>query len=247
MGKYDLSTRIIPGQKAFSLFTRRSNHRPIHGFRLRRPDPNGPWEPEEDWFKAALSKAGKLVPLTSLTPPEIQKNHEKWIYKHMYQDERCALMHAKQGRDEDYLLPQDGVNRDQLIASLGRLSSYIRKLIEAHPDLGVRYRGGHLTDAARRLGAQAVFHDHVVVVSDDAGPVNPQGVNAISETAAIVELQSGAPTEDPDDPGFWTVLAPLRRRGSEHVDGHPEVRSEADQRRWPGVRSVRAFRSAESW
>src|SRR6185437_11095700 len=32
--KYDLSTRIIPGQKAFSLFTRRSNHRPIHGFRL---------------------------------------------------------------------------------------------------------------------------------------------------------------------------------------------------------------------
>jgi putative DNA primase/helicase len=35
VGKYDLSTRIIPGQKAFSLFTRRSNHRPIHGFRLR--------------------------------------------------------------------------------------------------------------------------------------------------------------------------------------------------------------------
>ena len=33
--KYDLSTRISPGQKAFSLFTRRSNHRPIHGFRLR--------------------------------------------------------------------------------------------------------------------------------------------------------------------------------------------------------------------
>ncbi len=28
MDKYDLSTRIIPGQKAFSLFTRRSNHRP---------------------------------------------------------------------------------------------------------------------------------------------------------------------------------------------------------------------------
>src|SRR6185312_15184224 len=37
--KYDLSTRIIPGQKAFSLFTRRSNHRPIHGFRLRRLEP----------------------------------------------------------------------------------------------------------------------------------------------------------------------------------------------------------------
>ena len=170
-------------------------------FGLRRPDPNGPWEPEKDWFMAALSEAGKLVPLASLTPPEVQ-NHEKWIYKHMYQDERCALMHAKQGRDEDYLLPQDGVNRDQLIDSLGRLSSYIRELIEAHPHLGVRYRGGYLTDAARRLGAQAVVGGHVVVVSDDTGPVNPQGANPISEAAAIVGLQSGAPTADPDDPGF---------------------------------------------
>ena len=43
MDKYDLSTRIIPGQKAFSLFTRRSNHRPIHGFRLRE---YGETEPE---------------------------------------------------------------------------------------------------------------------------------------------------------------------------------------------------------
>src|SRR4029453_17998326 len=34
VGKYDVSTRIIPGQKAFSLFTRRSNHQPIHGLRL---------------------------------------------------------------------------------------------------------------------------------------------------------------------------------------------------------------------
>src|SRR5215207_6730527 len=30
----DFSTRIVPVQKAFSLFTRRSKHRPIHGFRL---------------------------------------------------------------------------------------------------------------------------------------------------------------------------------------------------------------------
>lgn len=36
MDKYDVSTRIVPGQKAFSLFTRRSNHRPIHGFRLKQ-------------------------------------------------------------------------------------------------------------------------------------------------------------------------------------------------------------------
>src|SRR5271165_3704775 len=34
LDNYDVSTRIFPGQKAFSLFTRRSNPRPIHGFRL---------------------------------------------------------------------------------------------------------------------------------------------------------------------------------------------------------------------
>jgi hypothetical protein len=174
----------------------------------RRPDPNGdpngPWEPEGDWFKAALSEAEKLVPLANLTKPGIT-NHTNWVYKHMYQRERCALMHAKQGRDEDYLLPQDGVNRDQLIASLGRLSSYIRKLIEAH--LSVPYKGGYLADAARKGIAQAVVGDHLVVVSDDAGPLNPRGVDPISEAAAIVELQSGAPTAVPGDPGFWTVLA----------------------------------------
>ena len=35
-GQNDVTTRIFPAQKAFSLFTRRSDNRPIHGFRLRR-------------------------------------------------------------------------------------------------------------------------------------------------------------------------------------------------------------------
>jgi hypothetical protein len=34
LDKIDINTRIVPVQKAFSLFTRRSHHRPIHGFRL---------------------------------------------------------------------------------------------------------------------------------------------------------------------------------------------------------------------
>ena len=34
-GPHDVSTRIVPAQKAFSLFTRRSDNRPIHGFGLR--------------------------------------------------------------------------------------------------------------------------------------------------------------------------------------------------------------------
>src|SRR5271166_1440648 len=39
LDNYDVSTRIFPGQKAFSLFTRRSNPRPIHGFRLSGIEP----------------------------------------------------------------------------------------------------------------------------------------------------------------------------------------------------------------
>src|SRR5271166_6310108 len=34
LDKIDINTRIVPAQKAFSLFTRRSHHRPIHGSRL---------------------------------------------------------------------------------------------------------------------------------------------------------------------------------------------------------------------
>ena len=52
-------------------------------FGLRRPDPNGPWEPEKDWFMAALSEAGKLVPLASLTPPEVQKPREVDLQAHV--------------------------------------------------------------------------------------------------------------------------------------------------------------------
>ena len=41
LDKIDIDTRIVPVQKALSLFTRRSNHRPIHGFRLRVVDRRG--------------------------------------------------------------------------------------------------------------------------------------------------------------------------------------------------------------
>ena len=42
LDKIDFNTRIVPVQKAFSLFTRRSHHRPIHGFRLSsKHDPVG--------------------------------------------------------------------------------------------------------------------------------------------------------------------------------------------------------------
>ncbi|MDG4668652.1 hypothetical protein [Mycobacterium sp. 236(2023)] len=80
------------------------------------------WETEESWFTAALEEAHKLVSLESLTPPNVT-NHRKWIYKHIYQRERSALMHAKRG--QGYLLPHDAASKAELTESLGRLWEYV--------------------------------------------------------------------------------------------------------------------------
>ena len=90
---------------------------------------NTPWETEHYWFMDALDQADKLVPLANLTPPETT-NRKKWIDRHIYSAERSALMHAKRG--QNYLLPHDAADRAELIESLGRLSDYIKNLIDQH-------------------------------------------------------------------------------------------------------------------
>jgi len=164
--------------------------------------PNGRWEGEKHWFMDALSQADQLAPLADLTPPGTQ-DHKAWIYTNIYQAQRSGLMHAKRGRG--YLLPQDGTNRTQLIASSRELWSYIRKLIKAH--LGGRFSTSYVVDGARGAVAQSQLRSHVVVVSDDAKSANPLDVNWLSEDAATVELQSDQPTRSTDDPGYWTLLA----------------------------------------
>jgi hypothetical protein len=173
-------------------------------FGITLPGAKSKRESETAWFKAALSEADKLVSVADLTDPGVT-NHQKWVYRHMYEGERCALMHAKQGGQGPYLLPQEGVNRHQLVTSLGRLSSYLRRLIDAHLDL--RYMGNYWADVARRASAEAVLNALRVVVSDDPAPVDPAGGNPISGDSETVELQHETPTEDIDDPGLWTVLA----------------------------------------
>lgn len=174
-------------------------------FGLLPPAQNNSLESETEWFKAALGAAEALVPLTDLTPDDVT-NHKKWIYRHMYQDLRCALMHAKQGRNQDYFLPQGQVDRDDLIASLGKLSWYIGSLIEAH--LGVRRsRGTFMSTYMRGEIAKGVLRDHAVVVSDDPQPLIRHGQNFISDDAMTIELTNSAPVEDPDSPGLWTSLA----------------------------------------
>jgi hypothetical protein len=171
---------------------------------LRRGTPQNKWESETQWFLAALSKADELVPLASLTPPDIQ-NHPKWILKHMYGGERSALMHAKQNRGREYLLPQDDARRAELIASLGKLWWYISELLKAH--LSVTHPASHWSDFALQKMAEAVFSEHAVVISDDEGSVNPEAENPIGEGSALVELQSDTPAVDPNEPRLWTVLA----------------------------------------
>ena len=128
--------------------------------RLLRIKPNGRWEGERHWFKEALSEADKLVSIASLTPPEI-RNHRRWILRWMYSAERSALMHAKQG--EDYLLPQDDTRRAELIASLGKLWDYIRKLIEENLD--VTAGGGALFGPGWAMRADPVLANLALFVA----------------------------------------------------------------------------------
>jgi hypothetical protein len=152
----------------------------------------------------ALSEADKLVPLATLTPPNVQ-NHRRWIRKHIYDRERSALMHAKSNRGRDYLLPQDDLQRAELIAWLGKLWRYISELVKAH--LGVTHPASYWSDAALQRMAETVFREHAVVISDDEGAVNPQAQNSIGEGSTLVELQPDTPAVDPDEPRLWTVLA----------------------------------------
>jgi hypothetical protein len=103
----------------------------------------------------------------------------------MYQEQRCALMHANQGRNQDYFLPQGQVDRADLIASLGKLSWYIGTLIEAH--LKVRRSRGTLMSAYMKGNiSKGVVDHHAVVVSDDPQPLIRYGRNFISDDATTI-------------------------------------------------------------
>ncbi len=160
------------------------------------------WETEHDWFMDALDCADQLVPLATLTPPEVS-NHRKWINRWMYGAERSALMHAKRG--QNYLLPHDATDRAELVESLGRLWHYTKNLIEKH--LQVRGRSSSLSAYAVEKMAGAILPQFPLVVSDDDGPVNPEGENPIDPNANVVQLHSSTPRVDPTDPHLWRLLA----------------------------------------
>lgn len=163
---------------------------------------NTRWETEHNWFMDALDQADTLVPLANLTPAGIT-NHKKWISQQMYSAERSALMHAK--RDQNYLLPHDTTDRAELIESLGRLWHYVKDLIEKH--LHVEGRSGSLSPYAVEHMARNTLPQFPLVVSDDDGPVNPEGENVINPSASVAQLRSSAPRVDPGDPELWKMLA----------------------------------------
>jgi hypothetical protein len=165
------------------------------------------WESEKAWFMDALNAANGLVPIASLTPPQIMndanRNHAKWIYKSIYQTQRSGLMHAKRG--QNYLLPHDATDRAELIESLGRLSDYIKNLIDRH--LHVQSPSGSMTHHAIAMMAQNVLPQFPLVITDDEGPVHQETENVISPNATVVQLRSSTPRVDPGDPWHWRMLA----------------------------------------
>ena len=163
---------------------------------------NTPWETEHDWFMDALDHADKLVSLATLTPPDVT-NHKKWINRHIYSAERSALMHAKRG--QNYLLPHDAADRAELIESLGRLSDYIKNLIDKH--LHVRGPSGFFTHHFIGVLAQRLMPQFLPVVSDDEGRVIQGIENPINPDATVVHLQSSTPRVDPDNPELWWTRA----------------------------------------
>ncbi|MGO9097947.1 MAG: hypothetical protein ACLP9Y_00325 [Mycobacterium sp.] len=172
---------------------------------LKKSPPNAgntPWETEHTWFMGALDRAHKLVPLDTLTPPDVT-NHKRWIDRHIYSAERSALMHAKRG--QNYLLPHDAADRAELIESLVRLSDYIKNLLAKHLD--VRGPSGFFTHHFIATVAQALMSQSVSVVSDDEGPVIQGIENLIDPQATVVQLQSSTPRVDPDNPELWWMLA----------------------------------------
>jgi hypothetical protein len=164
-------------------------------------------ENEMEWFKAALKEAHGLVRLDILAKPGKHTNHVKWVMKHMYERERCALMHAKQNRGKGYLLPQDHIPRAELMDSLGRLWSYIRNLIREQ--YGVHGSMVDFSAYAMEPGAMNVLRNSVVVISDDETPVvkTPGGGTPIADGSRLVELQSGEAAADPHQRRVWTFLA----------------------------------------
>lgn len=137
-------------------------------------------EGEGAWFKRALGVANNLVPVAELAPAN-ESDPIQWVYDNMYSDERSALSHAKR----DYLLPQDETERDELIASLEKLSNYVHRLVEAY--LGVTHLRSSLSDHARRNVAQDLLLRCKLYVSDDKSPFHEDDHDA---TAAPSQQRS---------------------------------------------------------
>ena len=136
-------------------------------------------EGEGAWFKRALGVASNLVPVAELAPAN-ESDPVQWVYDNMYSEERSGLSHAKR----DYLLPQDETERDDLIASLEKLSDYVHRLVEAY--LGVRHLRSRLSDHARRHMAESVLLSQRLYVSDDMSPFRGGDATAAPSAEAVV-------------------------------------------------------------
>jgi hypothetical protein len=200
------------------------SRRPWWWWLLRR-DPRHRWESEKQWFMDALSEADKLVPLDSLTPPDVQ-NHRRWIYKHMYAEQRSALMHAKQARGREYLLPQDQARRAELTASLVKLWDYISSLNEQH--LGVRARRSGVFAPGWAMMADPFLSATTLFVSDDASELTPLPDRELLEGSTIVEMQPTPPAADPADNMLRTIFGGCDAANLHGLEAIQKIGAKAD-------------------
>jgi hypothetical protein len=198
------------------------------------------WEGERQWFRAALTAANNLVPLARLTPPGDQTNHVKWVMKHVYDRECSALMHAKQNRGRDYLLPQDHARRADLTTSLGRLWGYLRELIKEHLD--VTSPSGGLFAPGWAMFADPVLSTMEAFVSDDASELHPQPDHLLPEGATVVEVPTAAPASDPADVMLRTILGGRDAADLQTLDAIRKIGAKATGGKRPRARCFRADR-----
>lgn len=154
-------------------------------------------EGESQWFRRALTEAGRLVPLAAMVP-QSAANPVQALVDELYRDMRSAMSHAKSGRA--VLLPRDESERNRVSVSLQRLVNLYLKLAERH--FGARRLGGGIFAVAFRGAYEPFLSSMTAVVSDDSSPFdvihkvpNPAG-------GALCNLQ---PASDPQSPEPFAV------------------------------------------
>ena len=164
-------------------------------------------EREGDWFKRALGEAHKLVDLSPFAPPGAADPLSP-IYDDLYVKTRNAVFHAKSTRS--HLLPHEWPERAAVVSSLGRLSSFYLKLVDAH--LQLKRPSGGFFASGFKLMTQHLDKSVVIHVTDDEAPVGPDTATINPGGGRVVSLATrAAPELDQSFVRYFIGQSPVSR------------------------------------